>query len=647
MANEVNILVSTDLKGSVEKFQKVAKTVAKVSAAVAGVGLALTKVSDEFTVASRNITAGTGATGKELEALKKEFRDVAGSVPQDFDTVSKAIADVKTELGLSGDALEETTKRFLDLSRVTGTEVEPLIKQVSDSMDLFGLSSDEAGSAMDSFARASQLTGVPIAQLTSRVTEFGPVLRNMQLGMNDSIALLGQLEGAGISASRVMPGLNQSMRNMAATGVQDLGEGLFEAMRAIEAATTDTEALNLATDLFGAEGAQRMKVAIQDGTVDIQEMATALGNAGGTVDDMTEGTLTASEQFKIFTNDMKLAIEPISGVAGAIGPILFMLPATIAAFSALAGMMSAASLASAGATIKTAAHTIALGVQTAASWLATAGMTALNIALGPVGLAIAAIAVAILAAILIWKNWDTIVNFVKESLSGIADFISGGFSAAMDLGGKLVEGFKETMTSVLDGIKELWQKFVDKLWGPFDEFMTDKLGGAWTTFKVIVSAALDIVKGYFNGFVETLQGLWDIIVGLFTGDTEKIKEGFKGIVNGILTMFNGLIKAVNKIGFQLPDWLGGKGFSLNIPEIPKLAEGGIVERPTLAMIGESGPEAVVPLNKASGGLGGGVVVNVTMPEGGTVIMDDEQTMQRFGDFITREIRQVLRTQGGF
>ena len=64
------------------------------------------------------------------------------------------------------------------------------------------------------------------------------------------------------------------------------------------------------------------------------------------------------------------------------------------------------------------------------------------------------------------------------------------------------------------------------------------------------------------------------------------------------------------------------------------------------MIGEGGPEAVVPLSGASGGLGG-VTVNVMMPEGGTVIMDDEQTMQRFSDFITREIRQVLRTQAGF
>ena len=94
----------------------------------------------------------------------------------------------------------------------------------------------------------------------------------------------------------------------------------------------------------------------------------------------------------------------------------------------------------------------------------------------------------------------------------------------------------------------------------------------------------------------------------------------------------------------MPDWAGGMEWGLNLPNIPALAEGGIVKRPTLAMIGEAGPEAVVPL-KGGGGLGGGVTVNVMMPAGGTVFLDDESTAQRFGDFISDQVRQVLRTQG--
>jgi phage-related minor tail protein len=81
---------------------------------------------------------------------------------------------------------------------------------------------------------------------------------------------------------------------------------------------------------------------------------------------------------------------------------------------------------------------------------------------------------------------------------------------------------------------------------------------------------------------------------------------YKGIFNGIASLWN---NSVGKLSFKAPDWIplfGGKGFS--VPKIPMLAEGGIVRSPTLAMIGERGPEAVVPLSR--GGGVGNVTINV-------------------------------------
>jgi hypothetical protein len=66
------------------------------------------------------------------------------------------------------------------------------------------------------------------------------------------------------------------------------------------------------------------------------------------------------------------------------------------------------------------------------------------------------------------------------------------------------------------------------------------------------------------------------------------------------------------LSFKVPGWvpgLGGKGF--DVPNIPMLAAGGIVTSPTLAMIGEAGPEAVVPLSRAGEfGMGGGNNVTI-------------------------------------
>ena len=125
-----------------------------------------------------------------------------------------------------------------------------------------------------------------------------------------------------------------------------------------------------------------------------------------------------------------------------------------------------------------------------------------------------------------------------------------------------------------------------------------------------------------------LGGVLDFVTGVFTGNWEKawngVKEIFKGVfgalydiakipLNGIITLMNGviaglnkLISGLNKIHFEIPDWvpgkLAGKSFGIHIDpirDIPYLAKGGILEQPTLAMMGEypgakSNPEIATP-----------------------------------------------------
>jgi hypothetical protein len=106
---------------------------------------------------------------------------------------------------------------------------------------------------------------------------------------------------------------------------------------------------------------------------------------------------------------------------------------------------------------------------------------------------------------------------------------------------------------------ETFREFVNKL---------------FNAIKIGVEFSIDLIKGYLNG-----------VLGFY-----------KAVFNGIASLWN---STIGKLSFKIPDWvpgLGGKGFS--VPKIPTLAEGGIVTGPTLAMIGEAGPEAVIPLNRA-------------------------------------------------
>jgi len=103
----------------------------------------------------------------------------------------------------------------------------------------------------------------------------------------------------------------------------------------------------------------------------------------------------------------------------------------------------------------------------------------------------------------------------------------------------------------------------------------------------VVTSSIDVIKSYF----ETLLGF------------------YKGIFNGIATLWN---NTIGKLSFKVPSWvpgLGGKGF--DVPNIPMLAEGGIVTSATLAMIGEKGPEAVIPLDRMGQMGGNNVTINVS------------------------------------
>ena len=107
-----------------------------------------------------------------------------------------------------------------------------------------------------------------------------------------------------------------------------------------------------------------------------------------------------------------------------------------------------------------------------------------------------------------------------------------------------------------------------------------------------------------DGLKPAMITMKDFVVGIWDTMVDKIKSGFRTVVNFFIDIINKAIWAHNKIPFRddieyLPKLEDAEG------SIPKMAKGGVVTKPTLAMIGEAGPEAVVPLSAASNALGGG------------------------------------------
>jgi len=152
-------------------------------------------------------------------------------------------------------------------------------------------------------------------------------------------------------------------------------------------------------------------------------------------------------------------------------------------------------------------------------------------------------------------------------------------------------------------------------------------------FRTLATFLRDTIAPILGGFISgAITGIADVIAGLInvaSAVTNATTKGFTAVknffvdvkdfiaagastifsplYNGMKAVLNAIIGIWNRLDFSIdisiPDWVpgvGGRGFKVAdiFADVPMLANGGIVNSPTLAMIGEAGPEAVIPLNKA-------------------------------------------------
>ena len=256
------------------------------------------------------------------------------------------------------------------------------------------------------------------------------------------------------------------------------------------------------------------------------------------------------------------------------------------------------------------------------------------LAANPITLIVAAIALVVAALVHLWntnkefRQWMT--DFYENSLKPIAESIKKTFVDLWEQHLKPLweENLKPTLNGVWETIKSLWD-LIANLIGE----IVKTIAPVVENILQMIAQFVDDIAGYVGGCIDVLKGIIEFITGVFSGDWEKawngIKDIFKGIwemmvnlvktpVNLIIGVINGMIRgvvsginlvvrAINSIKVDIPDWvplIGGKhiGFHLSevtAPQIPTLANGGVITSPTLAMVGEyagadNNPEIVTP-----------------------------------------------------
>jgi hypothetical protein len=232
------------------------------------------------------------------------------------------------------------------------------------------------------------------------------------------------------------------------------------------------------------------------------------------------------------------------------------------------------------------------------------------------------IAIGLFLIATIIRYWDEIKAFLGSAL----DWLIGA-------GAFIING-------VVDGAIWLVTFIVDVIVGAVGLIV----GAISFVISGIIKVVMGFVKFIVNGIVAGIK--W--IIGLPVTIAKGIVAGIKAVINGIIGIYNGF---ANMMSFKIPKWvpvIGGQRFKL--PSIPRLAKGGVVDSPTLAMIGEDGPEAVVPLNRKNNprgiGLGGGGEMTVNINVGGVTDRTDKRALAKeIGDLIRAEMTRGGRSHG--
>lgn len=195
----------------------------------------------------------------------------------------------------------------------------------------------------------------------------------------------------------------------------------------------------------------------------------------------------------------------------------------------------------------------------------------------------------------IWDNvLEPIITPFLETISWLWDKHLKG----------MIQNIREFIAELIDGALKIYNKFIQ----PIVMWLLEKLAPAWSFLRSTVIGLLGSMFGFISDIVSSitrvLTGLIKFITGVFTGDWKKawtgVKDIFKGIfdklksivttpINYIIDVLNGLIAGINKIKFDVPDWvpvIGGKKFGFDIPKIQKFENGGVLFKETVGVMGE-------------------------------------------------------------
>lgn len=600
--------IGNNLQSAGKSMTSAGSTLTKtVTTPVLGLGTAAVKVTSDFESAMSKVSAISGATGGDLDALNKKAQEMGAktkfSATESAEAFTyMAMAGWKTEDMLSG------IDGIMSLAAADGLDLATTSDIVTDALTAFGLSASDSGHFADVLAKASSNANTNVSMLGESFKYAAPVAGALGYSAEDTAIALGLMANAGIKGSQGGTALRGSLTRLikptddAAALMEQYGlsmtnadgsmKSLGEVMNMLRdklGGLTEAEQAQVAAQIFGQEAMSGMLAIINASDSDYAKLTDAIYDADGAAQQMADtmldnlsGQLTLlksaleglaiqfgeilmpyikqfvtwlqnlTQKLQELTPEQKEQIVKWAAFAAAIGPVLMVL-----------GKLTS----SVGSIITT------FGKIPGAIAKAKSAFTAVSAAIGgisaPVVAVVAVIGVLIAAFANLWKTneefrnkmtaiWDGIKSKFESFAQGIVDRLNAlGFD--FENFGEVVkaiwDGFCSLLAPIFEGVfnqvSVILGSVLDALTGIFDVFIgifTGNWDQAWQGVKEIFGAVWDLIKGTFESWAMAFKGIADTVLGWFGTTWDEtwtnIKQFFVDIWNGITTFFSNVINAI-------------------------------------------------------------------------------------------------------
>lgn len=199
------------------------------------------------------------------------------------------------------------------------------------------------------------------------------------------------------------------------------------------------------------------------------------------------------------------------------------------------------------------------------------------------------------------KAWEGIQNIfggiwdaISGIFSGVWNVIKDIFNGVVSYLTNAINGLRNTLTNIVVGLVNDIVGIINTVRNTITNIVVGLINGVISKFNSFKTSVVNI----FNTVKDSISNVWNKIWSSIKNVANSILGGIEGMVNGVIKGLNKMIGALNKLKFDVPDWvplIGGGTFGFNIPtlsstvSLPRLAEGGYFKanQPTLAMIGDN------------------------------------------------------------